>query len=111
MEVRESAAARNYRPEGSRQRKERKDSTNAYIHRWVAKLACEQDRRFLSNSVRVLSQDRCIPLGYMGLLTTGSPTGSLLTFGESGLNVQSGHCEDLVFGSKVRAVLHRDWVH
>ena len=70
-----------------------------------------QDRRFLPNSVRVLSQDKCIPLGYMGSLTTGSPTGSLSTFGESGLNVQSGHSEDLVFGSKVRAVLHRDWGH
>ena len=70
-----------------------------------------RDRRFLPNSVRVLSQDRCIPLGNMGSLTTGSPTGSLSTFGESGLNVQSGLCEDLVFGSKVRAVLHRDWGH
>ena len=70
-----------------------------------------QDRRFLPDSVRVLSQDRCIPLGYMGSLTTGSPTGSLSTFGESGLTVQSGHSEDLVFGSKVRAVLHRDWGH
>ena len=41
----------------------------------------------------------------MGSLTTGSPV-----FGESGLNIQSGHSEDLVFGSEVRAVLHRDWV-
>ena len=32
-----------------------------------------------------------------------------LNLQESGLNVQSGHSEDLVFGSKVRAVLHRDW--
>ena len=62
------------------------------------------DRRFLW-----VSQDRCIPLGYIGSLTTGSPTGSLSTFRESGFNVQSGHSEDLVFGSKVRAVLHRDW--
>ena len=30
----------------------------------------------------------------MGSLTTGSPTGPLSTFGESGLNVQSGHSED-----------------
>ena len=36
--------------------------------------------------------------------------GSLSTFGKSGLNVQSGHSEDLVFGSKVRAVLHRTGV-
>ena len=32
----------------------------------------------------------------MGSLTTGSPTGSLSSFGESGLNVQSGHSKDLV---------------
>ena len=32
----------------------------------------------------------------MGSLTTGSPTGSLSSFWESGLNVQSGHSEDLV---------------
>ena len=30
----------------------------------------------------------------MGSLTTGSPTGPLSTFGESGLNVQSGHSKD-----------------
>ena len=35
----------------------------------------------------------------------------LASAGESGLNVQSGHSEDLVLGSKVRAVLHRDWGH
>ena len=29
----------------------------------------------------------------MGSLTTGSPTGPLSTFGESGLNVQSGHSQ------------------
>ena len=32
--------------------------------------------------------------GCMGSLTTGSPTGPLSTFGESGLNVQSGHSKD-----------------
>ena len=54
-----------------------------------------QDRWFLPNSVRILSQDRCIPFwGCMGSLTTGSRTGPLSTFGESGLNVQSGHSKD-----------------
>ena len=46
----------------------------------------------------------------VGSLTTGSPTGSLSSFGESGLNVQSGHSKNLVFCSKVRAVLHRSGV-
>ena len=78
---------------------------------WVAKLTVDKTVGSSPDSVRVLSQDRCIPLGYMGSLTTGSPTGSLSSFGESGLNVQSGHSKDLVFGSKVRAVLHRDWGH
>ena len=32
--------------------------------------------------------------GCMGSLTTGSPTGPFSTFGESGLNVQSGHSKD-----------------
>ena len=37
-----------------------------------------QDRRFPPNSrVRVLSRDRCIPSGYRGSLTTGSPVGPL----------------------------------
>ena len=68
-----------------------------------------QDRRFLPNSVRVLSRDRCILLGYMGSLTTGSPTGPLSSFGGSGLNVQSGHSKGHL--RMLRAVLHRDWGH
>ena len=80
------------------------------IHRWVAKLAVDKT---VGSSLAVLGACRktgVSPLGYMGSLTTGSPTGSLSTFGEGGLNVQSGHSEeDLFFGSKVRAVLHWDW--
>lgn len=68
-----------------------------------------QDRRFLPNSVRVLSRDRCILLGYMGSLTTGSPTGPLSSFGESGLNVQSGHSKGHL--RVIRAMLHRNWGH
>ena len=54
------------------------------IHRWVAKLAVDKTVGSSLTVFRGLSQDRCIPLGYMGSLTTGSPTGSLSTFGESG---------------------------
>ena len=78
---------------------------------WVAKLTVDKT---VGSSLTVLGSCRETGVslrGCMGSLTTGSPTGPLSTFGESGLNVQSGHSEDLVFGSKVRAVLHRDWGH
>ena len=79
------------------------------IHRWVAKLAVDKT---VGSSLTVLGSCRKTGVSPRDIWDpTGSPTGSLSTFGESGLNVQSGHSEDLVFGSKVRAVLHRDWGH
>ena len=66
------------------------------IHRWVAKLAVDKT---VGSSLTVLGSCRKtgVSLGIHRSLMTGSPTGSLSTFGESGLNVQSGHSEDLVF--------------
>ena len=56
----------------------------------------------VGSSLRVLGSCRETGVslrGCMGSLTTGSPTGPFSTFGESGLNVQSGHSKDLIQGS------------
>ena len=66
---------------------------------WVAKLTVDKT---VGSSLPVLGSCRETGVslrGCMGSLTTGSPTGSLSTFGESGLNVQSGHSKDLIQGS------------
>ena len=60
----------------------------------VAKLTVDKT---VSSSLTVLGSCRKTGVslrGCMGSLTTGSPTGPLSTFGESGLNAQSGHSKD-----------------
>ena len=54
----------------------------------------KQDRQFLPNSVRVLSQDKCIPLEMHGIANDWVTDQFTLDLRESGLNVASGHSKD-----------------
>ena len=68
------------------------------IHRGYSQAHGGQDRRFLPNSVRVLSQDRCIPLGMHGIANDLRPSG----------RVGSMYSLATVRTRKVRAVLRWD---